>query len=95
MIRIVIENLLLLLLPTLIYFSYVYLTRRHTTTRRQALNDAPLIWLFIAGVICAISVIAYFGTLSGGRPGDKYVPSVFKDGKIVPGHLEKRNQPDQ
>ncbi len=89
MIRIIIENLLLLLLPTLIYFAYVFLTRRKTTTGRQAFNEAPLIWLFIAGLMCCLTMIVYFISTTGGKPGDRYVPATFKDGKIVPSRMEK------
>ncbi len=90
MIRIVIENLLLLLLPTIIYFSYVFLTRGKTTTGRQALTDAPLLWLFVAGVMCSMVAIVFFISKSGGAPGDRYVPSVYKDGEVIPGYIEKQ-----
>ncbi len=93
MIRIVIENLLLLLLPTVLYIAYVYLTAGKKGTKQNLLDDAPLIWLFLAGVVLAVSVLLFFGTISGGKPGQAYRPPEFRDGTIVPGHLDKKQVP--
>ncbi len=93
MIRVVIENLLLLLLPTLLYVAYVYLTVGGKSAKQSVLDDAPLIWLFLAGVGLALSVILIFGTLEGGSPGEAYRPPEFRDGKIVPGKVEKKPHP--
>lgn len=93
MIRIVIENLLLILLPTLLYIAYIYLTAGKKGTKQNVLNDAPLIWLFLAGVGLAVSVLLFFGTISGGKPGQAYSPPEFRDGVIVPGHLDKKQVP--
>ncbi len=88
MIRIVLENLILLLLPTVVYFAYLYLTAGPDNAKTKMRNDAPLIWLFTAGVILVIVTLAFFASTDGGTPGQKYVPPVYEDGKIVPGHLE-------
>lgn len=92
MVRLIIENLVLLILPSVLYFTYIYLTAEKGKTRRQAINDAPFIWLFIAGVALALGVLVTFATDSGSRPGDVYRPAVFKDGKIVPGELIKPDE---
>ena len=93
MIRIVLENLLLILTPTLIYVAFVYLTTDPQGKRQSKLNEAPLLWLFLAGVALAISVLAIFGTSSGGKPGEAYQPPVFRDGKIQPGAIKKEPAP--
>ena len=49
MIRIVAENIVLFLLPTIVYIAYVYLTREEKPGASSMLDDAPLIWLFVAG----------------------------------------------
>ena len=46
MIRIVIENILLFLLPTIVYVAYVYMTRDEKPGATRVLDDAPLVWLF-------------------------------------------------
>lgn len=91
MIRVVIENIVLLLLPTVLYFSYIYLTRGTVTNRQQAIDDAPFLWLFVAGAALCMIALAFFASYSGaGRPQDVYIPSVVKDGKIIPGRIERR-----
>jgi hypothetical protein len=89
MIRIVIENILLFLLPTLMYVAYVLLTRRSTTTAGTIINDAPLLWLFVAGAVIVVATLVYYGTSTpGGRPDQTYTPPRMKDGRIEPGQLK-------
>jgi hypothetical protein len=88
MIRIVAENILLFLLPTVIYIAYVYMTREEKPGATRVLDDAPLIWLFVAGAALVIATLVIFGSISGGKPGQVYVPSVLKDGRIEPGRIE-------
>jgi len=92
MIRIVIENIILLLLPTLVYISYIYLTVGTAQGRNKALNDAPLLWLFAIGAGLVLAILLTFGSTSGSRPGDVYTPPVFRDGKIQPGRLDDNTE---
>jgi hypothetical protein len=88
MIRIVIENILLFLLPTAIYVAYVLLTRR-TTAAGTVINDAPLVWLFVAGALIVAATLVYYGTNTpGGSPDKHYTPPRVKDGRIEPGELK-------
>lgn len=98
MIRIFFENLLLFLLPSFIYIAWViFVHLRKADGDENAgkglrfaalLDDAPLLWLFASGALLVIVTLAIFGTSSGGQPGQHYQPSIFKDGKIQPGHIE-------
>ncbi|MFN3746142.1 MAG: DUF6111 family protein [Hyphomicrobiaceae bacterium] len=88
MIRVVIENIVLFLLPTAIYVTYVLLTRK-PGDKRGVLDDAPFIWLMLAGIALILLVLIAFGSTSGGRPGQTYVPpSLDAEGKIKPGGLK-------
>ena len=88
MIRVVIENVLLFLLPTLVYVSYMLLTRSQASTG-AIVNDAPLIWLFIAGALLVGATLVYYATITpGGAPGAVYTPPRMKDGHIEPGSLK-------
>lgn len=91
MIRIVIENLLLFLLPTVMYVAYVYLTRGRNggdeKSKRGVLDDAPLIWLFGAGAVLVMFVLIMFGNTSGGKPDQGYTPPSFEGGKVSPGQV--------
>jgi hypothetical protein len=88
MIRIVAENILLFLLPTIVYVAYVYMTREEKPGAMRVLDDAPLVWLFVAGAVLVVATLASFGSLTGGKPGQVYTPPVLKDGRIEPGHLQ-------
>jgi Family of unknown function (DUF6111) len=89
MIRNIIENLLLFLAPTLIYLAYVLVRRHLSDGQSEVWNDAPLLWLFAAGVLLMVSTLIIFGSTSGWQPGEAYQPPVYKDGKIEPGHVVK------
>jgi hypothetical protein len=90
MIRVVIENILLFLLPTLIYSAYVYLKHRGQGRAGPAsyLDEAPLLWLFSAGAMLVVITLVAFGSVSGGKPGQTYEPPVYRDGKIEPGRIK-------
>jgi len=90
MIRIVIENIILLLLPTLIYVSYVYLRKRDNpkTTAASVLDEAPLLWLFAAGAVLVIGAMSLLISTDGGAPGQVYVPPSMQDGRFVPGYYK-------
>ena len=88
MIRIVAENIVLFLLPTIVYIAFIYLTREDRPGASSILNDAPLTWLFVAGAILVVVTLATFGSVTGGKPGQVYTPPALKDGRIEPGHLD-------
>lgn len=88
MIRVVIENVLLFLLPTAMYVAYVLLTRR-STPAGTVINEAPLVWLFVAGALLVGATLVYYATITpGGAPGAVYTPPRMKDGRIEPGTLK-------
>ena len=88
MIRVVIENILLFLLPTIVYVAYMLLTRSQATTG-AVVNDAPLIWLFVAGALLVGATLVYYASITpGGSPGAAYTPPRMKDGRIEPGTLK-------
>ena len=97
MIRIVAENLLLFLLPSLAYIGYRMLLGRKSPAGGGVFDDAPIIWLFVAGAMMVVVSLVFSASTSGGRPGEAYVPPVLRDGRIVPGHTldsSKRQQRD-
>jgi hypothetical protein len=89
MIRVVIENILLFLLPTVAYIIYVYVGRgqEEAASPGAILSQAPLVWLFLAGALLVIITLVAFGSTSGGRPGQAYEPPAMKDGRIEPGRI--------
>ncbi|MEL6225529.1 MAG: DUF6111 family protein [Pseudomonadota bacterium] len=87
MVRIVIENLILFLLPTLIYVSYVYLRRRDdpNLSTSDILEEAPLLWLAATGAILAVAALAFFASSNGGDPSQIYIPPGVRDEGYSPG----------
>lgn len=91
MIRLILENIILFLLPTILFVVFTMLRRsdKKTNTVSGALDAAPLPLLFTIGFVLMISVLAYYGTQSNsGKPGQTYRPPVVIDGKIQPGRFE-------
>jgi len=88
MIRVVIENVVLFLMPAAVYVTYVLLTRK-ADEKGDLLADAPLMWLMFAGTVVVFVVLIAFGSSSGGKPGQVYIPpSLNKDGEVEPGTLK-------
>ena len=92
MMRIVIENALLFLLPTVLYLAYVLLatdTTDATTGQRkqplQMLDEAPLVWLFAIGLLIMVATLLAFGTLQDQSIDKPYEPAIYKDGRILQG----------
>lgn len=88
MIRIILVNLLLLLLPMIVYFGYVYFKRRETPNA-EILADAPIFWLLAGGAGLMLIALVVLGQWETGDPGGRYVPPQVKDGVIIPGHIER------
>jgi uncharacterized protein DUF6111 len=87
MIRIILINLLLLLLPSVIYFGYVYFRRRGQPDG-EILANAPIFWLLAGGAAIMLIALVILGQWEVGEPGGRYVPPHVKDGVIIPGHIE-------
>jgi Family of unknown function (DUF6111) len=90
MIRVVIENILLFVLPAAVYLAYMLLMRSGNTSAGAVINDAPLVWLFMAGALLVAATLIYYATTTpGGLPGQTYTPPrMGKDGRIEPGELK-------
>lgn len=89
--RVIFENLVFFLLPTLFYVAWIAYRRREWPGLWQVLSEAPLLRLFVAGAALMLTTMALLASRSHNDPEDVYVPPVFKDGKIQPGHSEPPN----
>jgi cytochrome c biogenesis protein CcdA len=86
MIRILIENMFFFLLPTLGYIAWVAFEKDDWPGLWEVLKGAPLVRLFVAGAALMLLTVALFASRSHNEPEDVYVPPVYKDGRIEPGH---------
>jgi hypothetical protein len=84
MLRVLLQYLLPLLLPFLVYAAYVALAQGRLPDW-LALSERQWLMLGGAGVaLMAISLVSWT-LLSGSPPEETYVPPHLEDGRIVPG----------
>lgn len=81
MLRVLLEFLLPLLLPFLVYLAYVALAR---AAARGWLQDAPWPQLAGAGLVLAAISLVTWSLMSGAPPEQVYVPPHLEDGRVVP-----------
>ena len=88
MIRIVIENAFFFLIPTLLYIAWEAFTRKTWPGLSIVLNTAPLLNLFVLGAALMLTTLVAFSSRAHNTPDEAYVPPVFQDGKLQPGHAQ-------
>jgi hypothetical protein len=84
MLRVLLQYLLPLLLPFLVYAAYVALARGRLPDW-LGLDERQ--WLFLGGTGMLLMVISLvtWSLLTGSPPEETYIPPHFEDGRIVPG----------
>jgi hypothetical protein len=93
MLRIVLEYLVPLVLPTAVYFAVQYWLRRRVAeghpVPKPSWWDAPWPWLGAAGLVLMLGVLALVSMNEGAPPGAEYHPPELEDGKVQPGSFDK------
>ena len=90
MLRVVLQQLLLFLLPIAVYLSYAYWQReraRRTGSAAVGLEQGPWFWLIAGGLILSIAGFVVLGTDKAGR-SMSYEPAHMENGKVVPGRTK-------
>jgi hypothetical protein len=82
-VRVALTVLLPLLLPSIIYFSYVALAREGP---RDA-QAVPWFWLLVSGLALALIAFVFLSVFEGAEPGSVYHPPRAVDGRIEPGYF--------
>jgi hypothetical protein len=83
MIRNVLGIVLLLLLPTIVYLAYTLLTKPDRPPR-AAVDEAPFVWLGLAGIVLAFATLIYYGATTTEDGVDRiFTPA--PDGQVRPG----------
>lgn len=86
MLRFVLLVIFLMALPTLLYTAYV--RAKNGGGIEDIMGKAPFLPLVVSGVVLTAAVLFVYLQVNRNEPGGHYVPPVYKDGTIVPGHYE-------
>lgn len=89
MTRILLQYLLPLILPTLLYLGWAWLGQRRTAGGPvERLQEGPWFWLVLAGVALMAAVLVATALMSGVEPGTRIIPPKYEDGRVIPWHTE-------
>ncbi|MEQ1889977.1 MAG: DUF6111 family protein [Alphaproteobacteria bacterium] len=87
MLRVVLINIALFVLPLAVYAAYFYVTERNQNAVTIEWKNMPLSFLLQAGlglIVIGMLATAYLG---GEDAGGKYVPARLENGKLIPGEV--------
>ena len=92
MTRIILQTIIPLVLPTVLYFIYVTFLRRKDP---NADIDMPKPWFRLAAAGLGLVVISLgaIAVTTGDKPGERYVAPRQVDGRIIPGHIVRDEEP--
>lgn len=92
MTRIMLQYVLPLLLPALVFLVWVMLTRQRAggqETAMERLQKGPWFWLIVGGFALMAAGLAYVGLTQGSKPGGIYQAPRYEDGRVIPGGVIK------
>lgn len=94
MLRILLQILLPLIAPAVLYWLIARLAQRRARAAGKPADsvlaaEPPWSWLIFAGLVLAVLVIVLTQAFHGGRPGAVYEPPRYEDGKIIPGRVHE------
>jgi hypothetical protein len=88
MLRPVLTELLLFLVPFVLYALYLVATQRSGVLNRTNWPLARLVYLVAASFVTVIVGIFLLAELGGSPPRSTYIPAHVEDGKFVPGQTK-------
>jgi hypothetical protein len=88
--RALLQYLLPLILPTVLYLIWALVVRNSGSGRRLAtvMREGPWFWLIIAGLILAGGSLVFTALTSGGMPSGTYIAPRLENGRVIPGRIE-------
>lgn len=91
MLRTIIQELLLVLLPTILYGVYFLAMRQRARAGGRVQPEwehGNWFWLILSGCVLAIIGLVVVGTTGDSAPDTDYVPPHIENGKVVPGRTK-------
>ena len=86
MLRVILVNLVMFLLPFALYTAFQYLSRVDDG-KASVLEGLPLLPLTLAGTVLVAATLAVTATMSDKNQG-AYEPAVIVNGKVQPGRIK-------
>ncbi|MCA1299310.1 DUF6111 family protein [Stappia indica] len=86
MLRVILTQLLLFLLPFLGFAIWLAINKKAQTSKNW--REGPMVWLVIAGIGLVIAGLVGLATIEGLPEGQVYKPAELRDGVLIPGHYE-------
>ncbi|WP_349357849.1 DUF6111 family protein [Stappia sp.] len=86
MLRIILTQLFLFLLPFVGYAIWLFINKKAQTSENW--RNGPIVWLVIAGLGLGVIFLVTLATREGVPEGQWIKPTEFRDGELVPGHYE-------
>jgi bacteriorhodopsin len=88
--RVLLQYLLPLILPTVLYLIWALAVRDSGSGRKLAtiLREGPWFWLIVAGMLLAGASLVFTALSRGGDPSGRYVAPRLENGRVIPGHIE-------
>jgi hypothetical protein len=89
MLRVIVEILLPLVLPTALYLGWIWVVRwAGGDTAPSGGTGLPWLWLAAAGIVLLAGFLFFVNVGFGTAEHGIYVPPRWTGGRIVPGHIE-------
>jgi hypothetical protein len=89
--RIVLDYILPLVLPTILFIFWRLFERKRAIARGAAeipsLADGPWVWLAVAGVALLGASLMFLAFTTGEPKGGRYEPPQLIDGEVRPGRV--------
>lgn len=91
--RALLQILLPLLLPTIVYVLWVFLFRSRRRPEEEEeefrwIKEGPWFWLILGGVLLMGIGLGVTAWSTGADPHGKYVAPRLEDGRVVPGRFD-------
>jgi hypothetical protein len=89
--RVLLQYVVPLLLPTVLYLAWWWAFGRRQSAagdgQPQQLTEGPWYWLMIGGVVLMAGGLIVTALTGGEAPGGRYVAPHLEDGRVVPGRV--------
>lgn len=87
MTRTLLQILLPLVLPTVVFFLWTWLFRSQSASGASHLQDTPWFWLIVIGFVLMASGLTATALLQGGEAGSRIIQPRYEDGRVVPAEI--------